>query len=52
MKRQWLIDGCGQTLEVETDGTPDFDSEFLARCLDTGETLRIKGWLADTIDPL
>lgn len=49
---RYLIDGYGQTLEVETDGPPDLDTVFTARCLDTGETLRIKGWLVDNIEEL
>ena len=49
---RWLIDMGPHTLEVETDGRPDFDSCFVARCLDTGERLRINGWLIDSVEPL
>lgn len=49
---QWLIETGPHTLEVETDGTPDWDSAFTARCLDTGETLEIYGWLISSHEPL
>lgn len=51
MAHQWLVDFGSQSLEVETDTVPDFDSQFAARCLDTGEPLLINGWLA-SVEPL
>jgi hypothetical protein len=49
---QWLIEIGPHTLEVETDTVPDFDSEFTARCIDTGEILTIYGWLISSCEPL
>jgi hypothetical protein len=49
---RWLIDIGPHCLEVETDTVPDFDSQFTARCLNTGETLTIYGWLIDSHEPL
>jgi hypothetical protein len=49
---QWLIETGPHTLEVETDTVPDWDSTFTARCLDTGETLEIHGWLISSYEPL
>jgi hypothetical protein len=50
--RQWLIDIGPHTLEVQTDGEPDFDGTFCATCLDTGEQLEIYGWLISNVESL
>jgi hypothetical protein len=36
-------------LEIET-AADDLDQRFTAKCLDTGETLKINGWLIDHIE--
>ena len=33
------------SIRLECDVNADFDSEFHATCLDTGESLIVKGWL-------
>ena len=47
-----LIDIGGCELDVTVDGTiddVDLDGTFIALCNDTGERLRVNGWLADDI---
>lgn len=48
--REWLIDIGPHTLEVQTEGVPDFDTRFRATCLDTGEILFINGWLISNVE--
>lgn len=50
--RQLIIDiGCS-TLEVEVADDVDLDDRFRAKCLYTGETLAINGWLIDNVEEL
>ena len=49
MTTQYYIEIGFHCLEVETVAT-DLDQKFTAKCLDTGETLTINGWLIDHIE--
>lgn len=47
-----LVDIGGTELDVNVVGnidTVDLDGTFIGTCNDTGERLRINGWLADDI---
>jgi hypothetical protein len=49
---QHLLADCGvHTLEIECAADADLDGTFEATCLDTGERLKINGWLW-TFEPL
>ena len=50
MTRHAIIDGCGYTLDVTVADDADLDDEFEATCNDTGDRLRIKGWLIESIE--
>jgi len=50
--RCWLIELGPHTLEVETEGVPDFDQQFRGRCMQTGEVLLINGWLISDVEPM
>ena len=39
------------SFEIETD-VDDLSQKFTAKCLDTGETLTINGWLIDYIETI
>jgi hypothetical protein len=39
-------------LDVLVEDGADFDGSFHAIDVETGDTLRIHGWLIDTIEPL
>lgn len=47
-----LVDIAGTELDVNVEGdldSVDLDGTFTGTCNDTGERLRINGWLADDI---
>ena len=46
---EYYIEIGGSALEVRTSAD-DLSQEFTATCLDTGEILRINGWLIDSIE--
>lgn len=48
--RKFAIEMGGlYSLEIETAASDEeMDGTFTATCLDTGETLRINGWLIDS----
>ena len=46
--RYYIEIGC-HCLEVET-AADDLGQEFTAKCLDTGDTLKINGWLIDHVE--
>ena len=46
-----LADCIEHTLEIECPDDTDLDSRFAATDLDTGDTIRINGWLW-TFEPL
>ncbi|QNQ09263.1 hypothetical protein [Sphingomonas alpina] len=48
MTRYYMSDGV-QDLDVLVDDDADLDGEFAAICLDTGQTLKVKGWLIDQL---
>ena len=45
----YYIEIGGSALEVRTSAD-DLSQTFTATCLDTGEILRINGWLIDSIE--
>ena len=45
----YYIEIGGSALEVRTS-SDDLSQAFTATCLDTGEILRINGWLIDSIE--
>lgn len=47
-----LIDMGPYSLDVIVDEDADTDAEFNAVCNDTGERLRIKGWLIDSMEEI
>lgn len=50
--KQLLIDmGC-YSLELEVADDIDMDGEFDATDLNTGEQLRINGWLIDSVEEI
>lgn len=49
---RYLIDLGGYTLDVSVMPDTDFDSRFDAIDNDTGEPLRINGWLIDSIEQI
>jgi hypothetical protein len=51
MKRYFLSDGMTD-LEVEVAENTDFDDQFEAWCIDTGERLLINGWNLVDIEEL
>ena len=46
------IGGCSLDVTVADPDSTDFDGTFTAVCNDTGETLRINGWLMDDIEQI
>lgn len=52
MKQIFVEFDSGASLELEVDDAAELDEEFEGRCLDTGETLRVKGWLISTVEEL
>jgi hypothetical protein len=51
MTRYYMSDGMND-LDVLVDDDADLDGEFTATCLDTGETLRVRGWMIADIEEL
>ena len=50
MTTRYMIDIGMATLDVEVADDADMDGTFTAKCLDTGETLSINGWLIDDME--
>lgn len=48
--QELYIDLGPHSLHVEVAADVDFDGRFPAKCLDTGETLQINGWLIESIE--
>jgi len=51
MTRYWMTDGIND-LNVMVDDSADLDGAFDAICCDTGETLRVKGWMIEEIEKI
>lgn len=47
---RYFIEMGFYSLDVTVSPDADLDGTFTARCNDTGETLRINGWLIDSIE--
>lgn len=52
MRRFWCELGCWE-LEIETAASDDdMESTFLATCCDTGDRLKINGWLVAHLEEI
>lgn len=52
MSKRYLMSGGLYDLDVTVDDDADLDSTFTAICNDTGETLRVNGWLFSEIEEI
>lgn len=44
MQRYWMTDGMTDLDLLVPEGT-DTDGEFIGTCVDTGDQLRVRGWM-------
>lgn len=51
MKRYYLSDGTTD-LDALVDDGADLDGEFRATCMDTGDTLTVRGWMLTAVEEL
>ncbi len=48
--RHLLVDAGLYSLELEVADDADLDGQFEALCLDTGERLRVNGWMIENVE--